>query len=119
MRGRVAENLNGLKNAALYVRHRHGHANASGAANKNVLLRHMKLFRQHGGHFVGVFQALFAGAGVGVAGIHDNGLRDAFLDALDANFHRRGANLIGGEHAGDSRRHFRNNQREVAFLALV
>ena len=44
---------------------------------------------------------------------------DALLHALDANFHRRGANLIRREHAGDGRRRFGNDQREVAFLAFV
>ncbi len=78
-----------------------------------------KMFCEQSGHFAGVLQTLFARAGIGVAGIHDDGLRNAFFHALDADFHRRGANLIGGEHAGDRRRHFGNNQRQVAFLPLV
>ena len=62
---------------------------------------------------------MLAGAGVGVAGIHDDDLRRAFLHALDADFHRRGANLVGREHAGDGRGRFGDDQREVALLAFV
>ena len=75
-------------------------------------------FASSGGHLARVLHALLAGAGVGVAGIHDDGLRLARLHALDANLHRRGANLIRREHAGDRRRHFGHDEREVALLAL-
>ena len=70
-------------------------------------------------HFLRVLQALLAGAGIGVAGIDDDGARGSLFHALDANFHRRGANLVGREHAGDGRRHFGNDEREVALLSLV
>ena len=70
-------------------------------------------------HFHGVLQALFAGAGVGVAGIDDDGPGGSFPDALNTNLHRRGANLVGRKHAGNRRRHLRHNQRQIAFLPLV
>ena len=70
-------------------------------------------------HFERVLHALFAGAGVGVAGIDDECLRTATPYSLDADLHRRGADLIGREHAGDGRGHFGNDEREVALPALL
>ena len=70
-------------------------------------------------HCQRVLHALSAGAGVGVAGIDHDRLRGAFLHARHANFHRRGADLVGREHARHGRRRFGNDQRQVAFLALV
>ena len=86
---------------------------------KTCSARHVQVASRARRHFARIGQALFAGAGVGVAGIHDERLRDALFHALDANFHRRGANLIGREHAGDGRRDFGNDQRKVALLSLV
>ena len=43
----------------------------------------------------------------------------AALHALGANLHRRGADLVGGEHAGDGGGHFGHDEREVALLALL
>jgi len=69
-------------------------------------------------HLLRVRQALFAGAGVGIAGIDDDGPGGSFLDALNTNLHRCGTNLVGREHAGHRCRRFRNDEREVAFLPL-
>ena len=41
------------------------------------------------------------------------------LHALDADLDRRGASLVGGEHAGHRGRRFRDDEREVALAALV
>ena len=119
VRSVVTENLHGMKNARLNVRHRHVNADTAGAADQDLFLRHVQVFRHQGRHGERVLHALATGAGVGVAGVHDDGLRRPATHALGANFHRRGANLIGGEHAGDGRGDFGHNEREVAFLALL
>ena len=41
------------------------------------------------------------------------------FDRGSADFHRRGADLVGGEHARDGGRHFGDDQRQVALLAFV
>ena len=43
----------------------------------------------------------------------------AAFHARDANFHRRGANLVGREHARRRWPAFGNDQRQVALLAFV
>jgi hypothetical protein len=62
---------------------------------------------------------LRTGAGVGVAGIDDDGLGSGFLYAGNADFDRRGADLAGGKQTGHGRGHFGKNDGEVAFLAFV
>ena len=62
---------------------------------------------------------MFAGAGVGIAGIDHDGLGGSLFHAPDTNLHRRGANLVGGEHARHGRRRLGNDERKVALLALL
>ena len=40
------------------------------------------------------------------------------LRFAQADLNRRGADLVGGEHPGDGRRHFRNDQAQIALLSL-
>ena len=94
-------------------------ADATRATDENLALRQAQLLRQHRCHFARVLHALLAGAGVGVARVHDDGLSRAAFDALDANLYWSGANLIRREHACDGRGHFRYYQREVELFALL
>ena len=117
--GVVAQELRGVEDARLHVGHRHGHADAARAADEDVFDRHVQLSRGDGRHFDRVLHPLPAGTGVGVAGVDDDGLGHAPLHAWHADFHRRGANLIGGEKSGGCRGHFGDDQREIALPAFV
>ncbi len=135
--GSVVEQPERVEDARFHVLHRHRDADAPGRADQDVFcpdvasrvptrIRRLRTadstavqcFGRDTRHFYRVLQALPASAGIGVARIHYDGLGNALFHALQADFHRRGANLVRREHAGDRRRDFRNDEREVAFPAF-
>ena len=71
------------------------------------------------GHFLGIAEALDAGAGIGIAGIGDDRLRGGLVGSKDADFNRRRADLVGGKEARYGGRYFRVDQGQIALLAFV
>ena len=116
---RGAEQRRRLDDARADVIHRHSHADTPGRANEGRTRRQIQRALGEGDHLPGIRQAGPAGAGIGVAGIHDHDLRRSPFHTLDTNLHGRGANLVRGEHAGDRRGRFRNDEREIALQPLV
>jgi len=117
--GVVAQKLRRLEDARLHVRHRHGHADAAGAADEDVFDRHVQLLRGDGSHLDRILHALPASAGVGVAGVDDDGLGLPLPHTRHADFDRRGAYLVGREKPCDRGGHFGDDQCEVALPSLV
>src|SRR5262245_53164870 len=79
----------------------------------------MQLCGDQFAHQESVSEPLLSGAGIGVAGVRDNGLSRPSLDAGKANLHGRGANLIGREHARHRGRDFGQDERQIALPAFV
>jgi hypothetical protein len=71
------------------------------------------------GHLTGVSHAPWSGAGVGIAGVHHHGLGGVVFQMLDAHLHRRGTNLVRGEHSGGFRGRVGDDQCQVVLLSLV
>ena len=101
------------------VRHRQRDADPAGRTDEHVGGFEAKRLAGERGHFECVGQALRAGAGVGIAGVDDDGARGAVAQMRDAELHRRGANLVCRKHPGGFRRDVGDDKREVPFLALV
>src|SRR6266700_2950364 len=91
---------------------------ASGASEHRAAWEATRLFGETN-HLQGISHAWFAGAGVGVARVDDDGLGAAFSYARRTQLHWRRANLVGGEGACDRGRHLRHDKRQVALPAFV
>jgi hypothetical protein len=75
LRGALPRICSACSDARLHIRHRHRHADAPGAADQNLRFRQVQLPSRDRSHFARVLHALLAGAGIGVAGVHHDGLR--------------------------------------------
>ena len=66
-------------NALTEVRHRQMDTDPAGRADEHVGVGKFKCLAGEGGHFEGIGQALWSGAGVGVAGVDDDSLGGVVL----------------------------------------
>ena len=102
------------------VVHRHGDADPAGGADEHAVRRQCSSSRSAiCGHLFGVAQSLLAGAGVGVAGIDDDGLRVPFFIAPTQTFTGAAQTWLVVNIPATVAGRFGNDQREVALLAFV
>ena len=71
------------------------------------------------GHFFGVAESALPVQALALPELIDDRAGHAAFDPLDANFYRRGANLIRRECASNGCGRFGNDQREVRFQRFV
>ena len=83
-----AELLRRVDDSLADILHRQIHADPAGGTDQNRARLQLQDAFDLGSHLAGIGQPLFAGAGIGVAGIHHHGLGAAFPDAFNAELYR-------------------------------
>jgi len=119
MTRRGAKQGRGFDDAGADIIHRHRDANTAGGPDEGRALREGERLFREAHHFQRVLQTLLAGAGIGVAGVNYDCLSASSFHAFDADFNRRGAGLVSGEHAGHGAGRLRDNESKVALFPLV
>ena len=109
----------GMLDSVADIVHRQGNANAARGGDENLRHRDVQGGRGETGHGLGIEAALEAGAGVGVAGIDDNGASEAAFGDTAAKANGGGANLVGGEGPCNGGGSVGKEQGQIAFLAFV
>jgi len=115
---------NGRRQAGHQAIHGQGLEDHPGGERQHLARRHAELFGQGGAGGVGRGQPRGTGAGVGDAGVDHQGA-DACgavpgrRQVAAAHLHRRGAEAVGGEHAGHGRAFGQGDHRQVAAVGLA
>ena len=86
--------------------HRHRQADDAGGGDADFRALQFERLGDGIAHRVGVVDALDAGAGVGVAGVGDDGAEVALAEMRLGNADGRGLDAVGGEGAGGGARAF-------------
>ena len=93
-------------------------ANNARGGDKNLVGLYSKIFRYQLGCSAGVLKAHFAGAGIGVSGVDDNGSHLTILNVFLAQNNGCGLDLIGGKDARRDNLLFGINQGQILFSFL-
>ena len=117
--GRIGVELfNEFRDARLDLVHRHQVTNHARAADEHALRGKAKRLFREGRHAFGTLVALFAGTGVRIAAVHDDGRREVgMLERRLVVQYRSRLHLVGGEHGEAARSLLALEKRHVGVAA--